>query len=91
MANGFLVCWIQKSLKLDMMGLQDALAIVLQQQSTRDVRSVQRASEWLQRFRKTDETWAECLAVLQLCSGPGARSAGPQELFFSQALLYKCR
>jgi hypothetical protein len=67
MANGFLVCWIQKSLKLDMMGLQDALAIVLQQQSTRDVRSVQRASEWLQRFRKTDETWVElpgCPAAL---------------------------
>jgi hypothetical protein len=91
MANVFSRAGFRRSLQPDMMSLQDALATVLQQQSSRDVRSVQRASEWLQRFRKADETWAECLAVLGQCSGPAARAAGPQELFVGQALLYKCR
>ncbi|CBJ31043.1 conserved unknown protein [Ectocarpus siliculosus] len=51
-----------------------------------------RATEWLHSFQRRDDAWSACVAVLGAPRGVADNQVGLNEqIFASQALLYKCR
>ncbi|CAM9953095.1 unnamed protein product, partial [Hapterophycus canaliculatus] len=79
----------------DVAGLLQALRVVLGGYGgtpSGDPKERLRATEWLHSFQRRDDAWQACVAVLGADRGAGDNQVGlDEQIFASQALLYKCR